>query len=157
MAFLKIVEGAIEGERPWSDVWADIKKGFSQLGQVVVPALETFVDQFLTDFGSQALALAEPEAQKIISGEKTIEQAAADLIPQIAAVAVTTAEKDGTVALNALRVHLTALQSAPVALTPPEDTPPVVEVAAASGDDAPIGQTDDLPPVESPSSDVASV
>lgn len=151
MAFLKIVEGAIAGDRPWSDVWADIKKGITQVGQVVVPALETFVDQFLTDFGSQALTLAEGVAPKVLSGEMSIQEAAASIVPGITADAVTDAEKDGTVALNAVRVQITALNSAPAASVAPPETPPAAVAEAPAADDAPIGQTDSLPAVEAPS------
>ena len=113
MAFLQIVEGAIEGNRPWSDVWSDIGKGGSQLGQIAVPALAAFAKQFMSDFGSQALALAEPEAAAVLAGTKTMQQAGADILPQITADAETDAEKDGTVALNAVRVQLTALATTP--------------------------------------------
>lgn len=113
MAFFHILTDAIEGNRPWADVWADLKKGEQQVGQAVVPALETFCQQFLTAFGAQALSLAETEAPSVLSGSKTIQQAAADIAPQITADATTDAEKAGTVALNAVRVQLTALTVVP--------------------------------------------
>lgn len=142
MAFVKIVEGAIEGDRPWSDVWSDIQKGESQLGQVVVPALEKFTEQFLSDFGSQALTEAEKVAPSVLDGTQSIQDAATSILPLITADAVTDAEKDGTVALNAVRVQLTALTAAPAA--------PSVEAPAA---DAPIGETDaPSSSVEAPSS-----
>lgn len=137
MAFFQILGGAITGKRPWSDVLADMEKGEAQVGAVVVPNLEKFVEQFFTDFGAQALALAEGEAPAVLSGSKTIQQAAADITPQITADATQDAEKDGTVALNAVRVQLTALATAPAALAlaapvAPEEPAPAAEPAAVS-------------------------
>ncbi len=80
----------------------------------VVPALKLFVTQFLTPFGSQALALAGTAVGEAVSGTP-IQTIAASVEPQITADAVTDAEKAGDVVLNAVRVQLTAQSTAPVA------------------------------------------
>jgi hypothetical protein len=74
----------------------------------VIPALKLFIQQFASDFGSQALSQAAALAPAVLSGQTTIQSAAGTLAGQITADAVTDAEKDGTVALNALRVQITA-------------------------------------------------
>src|ERR1700733_3052285 len=118
MALIKIVEGAIEG----TDTWGDVLKKVEQLGGEVIAdgetALEAFTDQFLSDFGSQALAQAAALAPGVIAGTTSIQAAAATLGGQITADAITDAEKDGTVALNALRVQITAQTAAPSVANP---------------------------------------
>ena len=122
MALIKIVEGAIEG----TDTWGDVLKKVEQLGGEVIAdgetALEAFTDQFLSDFGSQALAQAAALAPGVIAGTTSIQAAAATLGGQITADAITDAEKDGTVALNALRVQITAQTAAPSVANPSTDS-----------------------------------
>lgn len=88
----------------------------------VVPVLKVFITQFVSDFGAQALTAAAPLALQVISGSITIQAAGAQLGTQLATSAVTDAEKDGTVALNALRVQITAAQAAPAVVTAPVAT-----------------------------------
>lgn len=83
------------------------------------PALLAFIKQFASDFGSQALTAAAPLALQVIAGTTTIQAAGATLATQLSADALTDAEKDGTVALNALRVQITAAQVVPVVTPSP--------------------------------------
>ena len=89
----------------------------------VVPALKAFIEQFLSDFGNQALSVGATLAPKVISGEISMQDAGAQIASQLASIAVTTAEKDGTVALNALRVQITAAQQAQTPVTAPPPQP----------------------------------
>ena len=111
MALLKIAENVIEGKEPVSDLVSKIESLIGQTVPVVETAVETFVEQFASDFGSQALTQAATLAPSVISGSQTIQEAAATLGTQVTADAITDAEKDGTVALNALRVQITALNA----------------------------------------------
>ena len=79
----------------------------------IVPALKTFIGQFASDFGSQALSQAAALAPAVIAGTTSIQDAAVTLGGQLTVDAVTDAEKDGTVALNAMRVQITAQSPAP--------------------------------------------
>lgn len=75
------------------------------------PALGTFVTQFGSDFGQKILADAEALAPAVLAGTTSITAAATQLISQVATQAASIASADATtVALNALRVHVTALQ-----------------------------------------------
>jgi hypothetical protein len=74
----------------------------------LVPALKTFVSQFATPFGSQVLAAAETEAASVISGSTTMEAAGTALVSQVGTDALQDGENAATVALNALRVQITA-------------------------------------------------
>lgn len=94
-----------------NDIEVSVGKFFTR---DAAPALTTFVKQFASDFGQQALALAGPAAAQVLAGTP-IKDVAASLLPQITADAVTDAEKDGTVVLNALRVQVTAAVVAPAA------------------------------------------
>lgn len=88
-----------------NDIETSVRKFFVD---DVSPVLTTFLKQFLSDFGSQALSQAAALAPGIISGATTIQEAAVTLVGQVTADAATDAEKDGTVALNALRVQIEA-------------------------------------------------
>jgi len=90
-----------------NDIETSIKNLFTQ---DIAPALTAFVNQFASDFGSQALALAATSVGQVIAGTP-IQTVAATILPQITADAITDGEKDGTVVLNALRVQLTAASS----------------------------------------------
>jgi hypothetical protein len=118
MALIKIIEGAIEGTDTWADVWSKAESLVDPTVKKIESALETFTDQFLSDFGSQALSQAAALAPAVIAGTTSIQDAAATLGGQITADALTDAEKDGTVALNALRVNITAQTAAPTVITP---------------------------------------
>lgn len=84
----------------------------------VVPALKVFITQFVSDFGSQALSAAAPLALQVIAGSITMTEAGTQLAEQLGPLAITDAEKDGTVALNAIRVQITAAQTTPVVVAP---------------------------------------
>jgi hypothetical protein len=75
-------------------------------------ALSTFVSQFATPFGSQALSLGVTAVADAAEGQN-IQQIAAAVGPQITADAVTDAEKAGEVTLNAVRVAITAQAASP--------------------------------------------
>ena len=107
MALIHIIEGAISGTDTWENVLKKIESLFTSEVAVAETALETFAKQFLTDFGKQALSLAATAVGDLLAG-KGIKDIAAEITPQITADAISTAEKDGTVVLNALRVQLTA-------------------------------------------------
>lgn len=94
-----------------NDIETSVKAVFTD---EVAPALTMFINTFASDFGAQALALAAGAVGQLIGGT-SIQAVAASITPQITAAAITDAEKDGTVVLNALRVQLTAAQGAPVA------------------------------------------
>lgn len=88
-------------------------------------ALKTFIAQFATPFGSQALALAGTAVSAAAAGD-SIQTIAATVTPQITADAVTDAEKAGEVVLNAVRVQLVA------AATPPAQQAPNPSAAASA-------------------------
>lgn len=115
----------------------DISGGFHDLGvwlenrftglEKQFPVLGQFVGQFASDFGKQVLSDAEALAPAVLAGTTKIQDAAAQLITQAAPQAVNIASADATqIALNALRVHVTALQAAPTS------SPASAEAPAAS-------------------------
>jgi hypothetical protein len=87
----------------------------------LVPALKTFISQFSTPFGAQALAAAGAAAASVISGTTTIQAAGTALVAQIGTDALQDGENAATVALNALRVQITASSPSSSAAT---STPP---------------------------------
>ena len=105
MSLIGIIRNAIEGKQSWSDVRHKIE---ALVGASVIDPLKLFTNQFASDFGKQALKIAADDVTKVLAGA-SIKDVAANIVSQLSDVAVTVAEKDGTVALNALRVHLTAL------------------------------------------------
>lgn len=95
----------------FSTAIADIEKSLGNIFKDdVVPSLKAFIEMFTSDFGSQALSLAGDAVGQLVDGA-SIQVVAADIMPKITAAAVTDAEKDGTVVLNALRVQLTAVKA----------------------------------------------
>lgn len=122
-ALIRIVRNVVDGQEPIGDIFTKV----GQLaGGVVIPvenALESFVKQFATDFGQQALAQAAALAPAVISGETSIKDAASTLGGQLTTDAVTDAEKDGTVALNALRVQIEAQKATPAIAKENADSP----------------------------------
>lgn len=92
----------------------------------VEPAIEAFVSQFITDFGKKVLADAEALAPQVASGQVSIVEAGTQLLAQAAAQAGGIAANDAvTVALNALRVQITALNP-PNTVSKAGATPPVI-------------------------------
>jgi hypothetical protein len=91
-------------------------------------ALKTFVSQFATPFGQQALALAGTVLTDVTEGQ-TVPQIAASVTPQISQDILTDAESAGVdtaqVVLNAARVQLSNAVNAPAsaAAAPAEPTP----------------------------------
>ena len=117
------------GELRAGDFAGALRKIQSEVGDFLSAApsvLETFAKQFASDFGLDMLNKAEVLAPQVLSGAVTIQQAGATLLAQAGVEAVTDAEKDGTVALNALRVQIEAQKAtaaavqAPVAVAPTE-------------------------------------
>lgn len=111
-ALIRITRSVVTGDEPVADLFTKVQQlvgnAFNGAAHIVGDALETFVEQFASDFGAEALAKAEPLAIDVLSGKTDIKTAAITLGTQLEAVAITDAEKSGTVALNAIRVHLTA-------------------------------------------------
>ena len=111
------------GQLRQGDISGAIKKIEDAITEIFIAAptvLETFAKQFATDFGLDMLNKAEALAPQVLSGAVTIQDAATTLLAQATKVAVSDAEKDGTVAFNALRVHVEALKvSTPVATVEP--------------------------------------
>jgi hypothetical protein len=112
MSLGAIFIGAVEGKRPWSDVWS---KATALAKQDVVDPVEAFGSQFLSDFGKAALAEAATVVPQILSGQLNI----ATAIPQIATMleqqGIKIAETDAlqeanTVIGNAVRVQVTSAQ-----------------------------------------------
>ena len=118
MALLKIALNVVEGKEPIGDLVSKVESlvgnAFGGSVKVVENVLETFGEQFVTDFGSEMLTKAEALAPAVITGTTSIKDAGAQLMADATTAAITDAEKDGTVALNALRVQITAQ------LTPPK-------------------------------------
>lgn len=76
----------------------------------VEPALEAFIHQFTTDFGALALQEAAALAPAVKANPSSILTVGADLVSKLASKAGGIAAQDAlTVALNALRVHVTAI------------------------------------------------
>lgn len=125
MSLFGIAINVLKGREPLPDFTSKV----SALLKLTVSTAETvvanFVAQFASDFGAQMLNGAETLAPKVLSGELTIQAAGTQLLATATTDAVTDAEKDGTVALNALRVQITAQTS-------PASTTPVVAPATAS-------------------------
>lgn len=115
MSLIHIAEGALEGTDTWTDVGSKIEQLVGMGAQEVGSDVESFVKQFFTDFGKQALDLTIQYAPQVISGALTINEAKDTVLPLITADAVTDAERDGAVVLDALRVHITNLLAAPPA------------------------------------------
>lgn len=88
-----------------------IEDGIGEFFTSAPNVIETFIKQFASDFGLDMLSKAEALAPQVLSGTLTIQAAGATLLAQASAVAITDAEKDGTVALNALRVQIEAAKS----------------------------------------------
>lgn len=146
MALFKIAQNVVEGKEPAIDLLNKIKELGGELINDGETVLETFAEQFASDFGTQALSQAETLAPTVIDGTQTIQQAATTLLGQVTADAVTDAEKDGTVALNALRVQITAqTTSSQVAADPKPSVDPAAQQAdagaASAGSSAPLGSS----------------
>jgi hypothetical protein len=92
-------------------------------------ALKTFVSQFATPFGQQALGLAATAATDVLQGQ-SVPQIAATIAPQITADAVTDAEKAGQVTLDAVRVALSGATPNSSSSTATTETPPASPPAA---------------------------
>lgn len=82
----------------------------------VEPALQQFIEQFSTDFGKVALALAETAAQSVLASQTTIVAAAKNIYQTLINQGLQIAETDGVnVALNAVRVFLNTAPAVNVA------------------------------------------
>jgi hypothetical protein len=104
------------------DALKDIENSLSNVfTSDLIPALKTFINQFASDFGAKVLSDAAVLAPEVVSGTVGIVAAGTQLLQQAASQAGSIATQDAvTVALNALRVQVTAL-------TPPNSvsaTPP---------------------------------
>lgn len=96
----------------------------------VEPAIEAFIHQFTTDFGQRILVDAEALASSVQDGSVSILEAASTLVAQAASQAGGIAAKDAvTVALNAIRVHLTNINP-PDTVSKVGATPPVLAPVA---------------------------
>jgi len=86
------------------------------------PVLGQFVQQFASDFGQKLLTDAEAVAPAVVAGTTSITSAASTLFTEAEAQAASLSVSDATtLALNALRVHVTALTSS---AAPPAEAPP---------------------------------
>ena len=117
MSLFGIALNVIQGKEPLSDFTSKVSSLLTPAVNSAEKVIANFVAQFASDFGAQMLTSAETLAPKVISGELTIQDAGKQLMATATTDAITDAEKDGTVALNALRVQITA-QVAPASTTP---------------------------------------
>lgn len=117
MSLFGIALNVIEGKEPLSDFTSKVSSLLRPDVSAGETAVANFVAQFASDFGAQMLNGAETLAPQVLSGQLTIQAAGTQLMATATTDAVTDAEKDGTVALNALRVQITA-KTAPASTTP---------------------------------------
>jgi hypothetical protein len=140
MSLIGVVRNVIKGTEPPSDILAKLKE---LLTDDVVDPVETFGEQFASDFGKAALAeagaLVTTVGPELIAGTTTIAAQIPTILSTLEQQGIKIAETDAlqdasTVVGNALRVQVTASQiqaagnaasstpSAPAAA----DTPPVI-------------------------------